>query len=68
MNIKCKSTNRFLLKIDTSSLYKQLKIISDLSVEIPIIVEVPCRACRMVEVYEVYKSHYRHIKSYKKER
>lgn len=67
MNVKCKSTNRFLFKIDVDKLYKELKLISNSNIEIPIRIELPCKACRMVEVYDIYKDHYQHVKSYKKE-
>ena len=65
MELKCKSTKRFLMKIDIESYIEAIRK-SGLSLEIPLLIEIPCRSCRSIEVYEVYKDHYRYIKSYKK--
>ncbi len=65
MELRCKSTKRFLMKIDIESYIEAIRK-SGLSLEIPLLIEIPCRSCRAIEVYEVYKDHYRYIKSYKK--
>lgn len=65
MELRCKSTKRFLMKIDVESYIEAIRK-SGLSLEIPLLIEIPCRSCRTIEVYEVYKDHYRYIKSYKK--
>ena len=64
MVIKCKSSRRFLFKIDTDSFYNTID--SLLKTKVPLIVEVPCKKCGMVEVYEIYRDHYIHKKSYKR--
>ena len=53
------------MKIDIESYIEAIRK-SGLSLEIPLLIEIPCRSCRSIEVYEVYKDHYRYIKSYKK--
>ena len=65
MELRCKSTKRFLMKIDIESYIEAIRK-SGLSLEIPLLIEIPCRSFRAIEVYEVYKDHYRYIKSYKK--
>lgn len=65
MELRCKSTKRFLMKINIESYIEAIRK-SGLSLEIPLLIEIPCRSCRAIEVYEVYKDHYRYIKSYKK--
>lgn len=65
MELRCKSTKRFLMKIDIEPYIEAIRK-SGLSLEIPLLIEIPCRSCRAIEVYEVYKDHYRYIKSYKK--
>ena len=65
MELRSKSTKRFLMKIDIESYIEAIRK-SGLSLEIPLLIEIPCRSCRAIEVYEVYKDHYRYIKSYKK--
>ena len=65
MELRCKSTKRFLMKIDIESYIEAIRK-SGLSLEIPLLIEIPCRSCRAIEVYEVYKDHSRYIKSYKK--
>lgn len=65
MELRCKSTKRFLMKIEIESYVEAIRK-SGLSLEIPLLIEIPCRSCRAIEVYEVYKDHYRYIKSYKK--
>ena len=65
MEVRCKSTKRFLLKIDIEAYFEAIRK-SGLSLEIPLLIEIPCRSCRAIEVYEIFKDHYRYIKSYKK--
>ena len=67
MEIRCKSSKRFLLNINIEE-YHNLFRKSGLDISIPLIIEVPCPRCRMVEVYEIYPSTYKHIKSYKYEK
>lgn len=65
MEIRCKSTKRFLCKIDIENYLKDLEKLG-IIVSIPLIIEIPCRACRTIEVYEIYKNRYKYIRSYKK--
>lgn len=67
MEIRCKSSKRFLLNIDIEQYHSAIKK-SGLDITIPLQIEVPCPKCRMVEVYEIYPSAYKHIKSYKYEK
>lgn len=66
MNIKCKSSKRFLFKIDTGSFYNTIDSLLKTKVEVPLTIEVPCKKCGMIEVYEIYRDHYIHKKSYKR--
>lgn len=66
MEIKCKASKRFLMKIETEEFYKTISSLLNTNIEIPLTIEIPCRNCRMIEVYEIYKDHYIHKKSYKK--
>lgn len=65
MEIRCKSTKRFLMNMGIEKYFEAIQKIG-LSLEIPLLIEIPCRSCRAIEVYEVYKDHYKYIKSYKK--
>lgn len=65
MEIRCKSSKRFLGKIDTKSFFDNIRNMTGINVEVPLNVELICKKCGMVEVYEVYRDKYRHIKSYK---
>lgn len=67
MEIKCKVSRRFLLKIDTDKFYKTIDDLLKTKVEVPITIEIPCKKCGMIEVYDIYKSHYVHKKSYKRQ-
>ena len=66
MVIKCRSSRRFLFKIDTDSFYNTIDSLLKTKVEVPLIIEVPCKKCGMIEVYEIYRDHYIHKKSYKR--
>lgn len=66
MEIKCKSSGRFLFKIDTEKFYRTINDLLKAKVEVPITVEVPCKRCGMIEVYDIYSNHYVHQKSYKR--
>lgn len=66
MVIKCKSSRRFLFKIDTDIFYNTIDSLLKTKVEVPLIIEVPCKKCGMIEVYEIYRDHYIHKKSYKR--
>lgn len=65
MEIRCKSSKRFLLKIEIEK-YLEIAKQNGISLEIPLIIEIPCRTCRAIEVYEIYSNHYKYIRSYKK--
>lgn len=67
MQIRCKSSKRFLLNIDIEK-YHAAFTKSGLDISIPLIIEVPCPRCRLIEVYEVYPTTYKHIRSYKYEK
>lgn len=65
MVIRCKSSNRFLGKVDTEKFFNDLYNMTGIKIQVPIKVEFTCRKCGMNEIYEVYKDKYIHIKSYK---
>lgn len=65
MEIRCKSSKRFLGNIDTESFFDNIRNMTGINVEVPLKIELICKKCGMVEVYEVYRDKYRHIKSYK---
>lgn len=67
MEIRCKSSKRFLLNINIEEYHNSFTKMG-LDISIPLQIEVPCPRCRMVEVYEIYPSTYKHIKSYKYEK
>ena len=56
MEIKCKASRRFLLKVDTDKFYNTIDDLLKTKVEVPITIEIPCRKCGMVEVYDIYLS------------
>lgn len=64
MEIRCKATKRFLMKIEIEAYYNDLKKMG-VDITTPMIIEIPCAKCKMIEVYEVYPTTYKHIKSYK---
>ncbi len=64
MEIKCKSSKRFLMNINIEDYYAMIKRMG-LDITTPLIVEIPCPKCKMIEVYEIYPTNYKHIKSYK---
>lgn len=64
MEIRCKSSKRFLMKINIEDFYSINKK-SGYNITVPIEIEIPCSKCKMVEVYEIYPTHYIHKKSYK---
>ena len=66
MEIRCKSTKRYLFKIEIEEYYKNLKKMG-IEVETPLVIEYPCPKCKMIEVYEIYSTHYIHIRSYKRD-
>lgn len=65
MIIRCKSSKRFLGKVDTEIFFDNLKNITGINVEVPLKVELICRKCGMIEVFDVYRNKYNHLKSYK---
>lgn len=66
MDIKCKSSKRFLFKIDTNSFYDTIENLLKIKDDVPLVIEVPCKKCGMIEVYEIYRDKYIHKKSYKR--
>lgn len=64
MEIRCKSSKRFLLKINIDEFYSIIKK-NGYDVTIPLEIEVPCSKCKMIEVFDIYPTHYIHKKSYK---
>lgn len=66
MEIKCKTTKRFLCDIDIEEYYNNLKKIG-VNITTPIKIKFACSKCKMIEEYEIYPTHYVHIKSYKRE-
>lgn len=57
MIIKCKKTKRFLCQINYDEIISLLDKYN-VSLERPLEVVVPCRACKQSEVYLLYKDHY----------
>ena len=45
MDIKCKSSKRFLFKIDTDNFYDTIENLLKTKVDIPLVIEVPCKKC-----------------------
>ena len=66
MEIRCKSSKRFLMKIEIEAYLEAIRKLG-ISLELPLKIEIPCRTCRVIEKYEIYETHYRFIGSYKKE-
>lgn len=65
MIIRCKSSKRFLGKIDTESFFDNLKNVTGINIEVPLRVELICKKCGMIEVFDVYRNKYNHLSSYK---
>lgn len=65
MQIRCKSSNRFLANIDTKSFFEDIKKMTGINIEVPLKVKFACRHCRMIEVYDIYKDKYIHLASFK---
>lgn len=65
MQIRCKNTNAYLLKINIEDYLNQLEKIG-ISQQTPIQIEIPCKRCKMIETYYIYKDRYDLIKSHKK--
>ena len=57
MQIKCKKTKRFLCEINYDEIIDLLSKYG-VSLERPLEITVPCRACHKVEIYKIYKDHY----------
>ena len=66
MEIRCKSSKRFLMKINIEEYLNNIRKLG-VSLELPLVIEIPCRTCRAIEVYEIYETHYKYIRSYKKQ-
>lgn len=64
MEIRCKSSKRFLMEINIEEYFEALKKMG-IEMKKPIKVTIPCAKCRMVEEFEIYPNTYKHIKSYK---
>lgn len=67
MQIRCKSSKRFLLDINIEEYHNAFTKMG-LDITLPLKIEVPCPKCRLIEVYEIYPTTYKHIKSYKYEK
>lgn len=65
MEIRCHASKRFLVKINIEEYLQELAKLG-VSLEKPLIIEIPCRTCRAIEVYEIYAKHYIFKRSYKK--
>lgn len=66
MEIRCKSSKRFLLNVNIEEYHKDLEKIG-VGISTPIKIEIPCSKCKMIEEYEIYPTHYIHKKSYKRD-
>ena len=67
MEIRCRSSNRFLMNINIEEYHNSLKKMK-VDISLPLKIEIPCPKCRLIEVYEIYPNTYKHIKSYRYER
>jgi hypothetical protein len=65
MEIRCKNSKRFLMNVNIESYVSNLRKLG-VSLELPLVIEIPCRCCRTIEVYEIYETHYKLVRSYKK--
>lgn len=54
------------MKVEIESYLEAIRKLG-VSLELPLIIEVPCRTCRTIEVYAIYETHYKYIRSYKKQ-
>lgn len=57
MKIKCKKTKRFLCSINYDEIISLLEKYH-VSLERPLELVIPCRACKESEVYHIYKDHF----------
>lgn len=57
MRIRCKKTKRFLCDVNIEEYLENLRKLG-ISQEIPLILTIPCKACKEVELYHVYEKHY----------
>lgn len=57
MKIKCKKTKRFLCEINYDEIIELLEKYN-ISLERPLEIVIPCRACHESEIYDIYKAHY----------
>lgn len=67
MEIRCKSSGRFLGSIDIEQYHEKLKKMG-IDISTPITLLFACPKCKMIEEYEIYPTHYIHTKSYLKDR
>lgn len=65
MEIKCKKTKRFLCSINYDEIIALLEKYN-ISLERPLEIVIPCRACKESEVYRIYKNHYIFVENKKK--
>lgn len=64
MEIRCKATKRFLMKIDIETYYNDIKKMG-IDITTPLIIEIPCPKCHMIEVYAIYPTTYVLLRAYK---
>lgn len=64
MEIRCKSSKRFLMEINVEEYFEALKKMG-IEMKQPLKIIIPCAKCRMIEEFEVFPTTYKHIKSYK---
>ena len=65
MEIRCKNTKAFLLKVNIEEYIKELEKIG-ISQQTSLEIEIPCKRCKMLETYHIYKDRYIMMKSIKK--
>jgi len=65
MEIRCKATRKFFFKIDIEKYSKSVNQLTGATVNLPLVVDIPCGKCKMIETYYIYPTHYEHIKSEK---
>lgn len=66
MEIRCKSSKRFLAEVDIENYYKSL-LKMGIDSTLPLVMKFACPRCKMIEEYEIYPTHYVHKRSYKKD-
>lgn len=67
VEIRCTASKRFLLSVDIETYNKSIEDLTKASINLPLIIHIPCPKCKMIEEYHIYPNHYIHKKSFKKE-